>query len=60
MSNIYHDWLIDCVERLKMSFLQIALCLAGTAISGGMNRRELLEGLEKDYQKASAQKAESK
>lgn len=54
MSNIYHDWLIDCVENRKWSWARIALCLVNTARRGGMTRRELLDGLKNDYQLASA------
>ena len=60
MIDIYHDWLVDCVERRKWSWPKIALCLVNTARRGGMTRRELLDVLKRDYQKASAATSERK
>lgn len=60
MSSVYHDWLIYCVEGRKWTWPRIALCLVNTARAGGMTRRELLDGLKKDYQKAAEQRAEPK
>ena len=60
MSNIYHDWLVDCVERRKWSWPRIALCLVHWIKQYNMTRRELLDGLKRDYQKASDEATESK